>query len=208
MNRLVWEKARTGESVPRWDGRLLASCLDPRQEAADWIFRRAPFLNKVKTLIVLGVGGGFHILAAAERSTARIVVIEKERELLSAVWPKLEETLGDRIEPVLIERAVELRSSPRIREVLGGSFCVLEHPPSIAHHREFYSECSALLLAREWGALTWQWRLRGLPDFDSEPRLTRGEPALSIRDLDETRLMRESTDREKLLLKALRELVK
>lgn len=208
MSKLTWEKSQTGVTVPRWEGRLLASRIDPWQEAASWAQRRWPFINKVKSVIVLGVGGGFHVVAAAERSSAQIVVVEKERELLNAIWPDLEKRLGDRLTFVQVERPSDLRASPLIRQALGASFTVLEHPPSVATSREFYSECSSILLGREWGSLTWQWRLRGLPDFDSEPKLTRGQNALSIHDLSETRFMRESTEKEKLLLQALRELVK
>lgn len=208
MTNLVWETSRNGARVPSWKGRLLASRLDPHTEARDWILQRLAFLEKVKTVFVLGLGGGFHVREILLRSTARVIVIERESEITAAVMPALVEEFGSRVTALVVERASDLRGENPVREALQGSFVSLEHPASVAGAREFYSDCSALLAGREWGALTWQWRLKGFADFDPEPRVARSEKALTIHDLEETELVRNSVERERLLLKALRELVK
>ncbi len=208
MTELVWETSQTGLQVPRWKGRLLASRLDPEQEARAWVQRRTTFLEKTQTVFVLGLGGAFHVREVLRRSAARVIVIERESEIAAAVMPGVLDEFGPRVGVVVVERPSDLRGEGLIREGLVTSFLTLEHPPSVAGAREFYSACAALLVGREWGALTWQWRLKGFADFESQPRVERSDKALTIYDLEQTELVRNSVERERLLLKALRELVK
>ncbi len=205
---IEWEDTKTGARVPRWKGRLMASRLDPEAEAGEWYRRRKSFVDRVKTIFILGVGGGFHAIEVLRRTSAKVIVIEPEAELGAAVMPPLLEKFGERIKLVCVQRAADLRSNEDVRSALGGSFVVLEHPASVAGYKEFFSECSGQLIGRDWGALTWQWKLKGFADLDSEPKVSRSETPLSIYDLDATQLARESTEREKMIIKALRELVK
>lgn len=204
---IEWENSRSGARIPRWNGRLMASKLDPEAEARDWMSRRTLFIDKVKTVFVLGVGGGFHIAELLRKTDAQVIVVEAEAELAAAVIPGLLERFPKRVALVCVSRAAELRSDETVRSGLGTSFVVLQHPPSIATAREFYAQCFDMLVAREWGFLNWQWRLKGFAALDSEPRVG-GTEALSIYDLENTELVRDSVEREKMLLRALRELVK
>jgi hypothetical protein len=89
------------------------------------------------------------------------------------------------------------------------SFIVLIHPASLALNKDLYESCRAQLLGREWGALSWQWNLRGGPAFDMNPRIdSKKQEPLTIYDLEQTELVQNSEERERLLFKALRELVK
>lgn len=200
--------AKTGERVIRWHGRLLASRLNPILEAERWLQQRLPFISKVKTIVILGAGSGFHIRECALKTKARIVVIERNLELIEAVAKELEK-LQSRIEFVNIEASRELRANAGIRAAVGASFVVLEHPASLQGEREFYQECAAQLIGRDWGNLNWQWALKGFPALDSQPRIDGGgDSTLSIYDLEQTELVQDSEERERMLLKALRELVK
>lgn len=205
---IEWQDAKSGARVPRWKGRLLASRLDPEAEARDWFLRRTSFVERVKTVIVLGVGGGFHISEILRRTSASVVVVEPEAELGLAVMPALIEKFGERVKMVCVQRAADLRNNDQVRSALGSSFIVLEHPASVAGSREFFSECAGQLIAREWGTLTWQWKLKGFPDLDSQPKVSRCEEPLTIYDIENTELVRDSAEREKMIFKALRELVK
>lgn len=199
--------AKSGERVIRWQGRLLASRIDPVKEAAEWFQRRVAFTAKVKAIFILGAGSGFHIRETLQRTQARVLVIEPNPELLQAVEKDFSDCAG-RIRFIGPESARELRSNIDVRAAVGASFVVLEHPASVQISREFFAECSAQLLGRDWGNLNWQWSLKGFPALDSRPRIDAGDSALSIYDLEQTELVQDSDERERMLLKALRELVK
>lgn len=199
--------AQSGDQVIRWHGRLLASKVDPVAEAREWFVRRLAFVSKVKSIFILGAGSGFHIAEAARSTTARILVIESEPELIKAVKPKLAE-FGSRVTLHNFSAAKELRADDSVREAVKGSFVVLEHPASVSLDREFFADCSAQLLGREWGSLNWQWKLKGFADLDSQPKITSNESPLTIYDLEQTELVQDSAERERMLIKAIRELVK
>ena len=200
--------AVSGGKVIRFDGRLLASRFDPMREAEAWVDGRADFLANVRTVIVLGLGSGQHVSALLKKTNARILVLEANEEILEA---------GQNInsfDPVKVRvehftSARSLRSSEAVKAAVKESFVVLIHPASLAVNKDLYESCRAQLLGREWGALNWQWNLRGAPAFDANPRIDAiSDSPLTIYDLEQTELVQNSEERERLLFKALRELVK
>lgn len=195
-----------GNSVLRFEGRLLASRYDPRSEAIQWVERRLCFLDKVQTVFVLGAGSGYHLEELHRRCKADLVVIEPSQELIEAVI-RLNQFDMARISFECVQTVRDLRSSPRIRKALSASFMVLVHPASREKREQLFDEIHAQLLGRDWGSLTWQWRLQGLADLDSQPRID-ARDGLTIYDLEQTELVQDSNERERLLFKALRELVK
>lgn len=199
-----------GHAVVRVNGRLLASRFDPVAEARDWLARRMAFLDRVRTVFVLGIGAGYHVAALAERTQAKIHVIEPDPELAGAV-ARIHAFAPERIAIEIVEDVRALRASSAARLAVKRSFVVLDHPPSVALRPEWFAEIGTVLRARDWGSLTWQWRIRDGRDFDGVPRVERsssqGGP-LTIYDLEQTELVQNSSAREGLLFKALRELVK
>jgi hypothetical protein len=204
----VVETASDGLKIIRRDGRLLASRIDPRREAEEWVGRRRVLLEDVKTIFVLGLGAGYHVLALTAVTAARVLVIEPDAELVEAART-IHSFDPARVEFETASSPGGLRASERVRAAVRDSFLVLEHAPSRAADPEFYGAAFALLNGRDWGALTWQWRLKGHAALDATPRLGgAGDTPLTIHDLEQTELVRDSEERERLLLKALRELVK
>lgn len=199
-------EAKSGERVVKLDGRLLASRIDPRAEAQTWLKSRMAFVNKVKTIFVLGLGSGHHIQEIRSHTDARIVVIEKSQELIETVQPWLLGCVDVVIEHIRESR--DLRFCNSVRDAIKQSFIVLKHPPSLAVAQSFYDGCFTQLLGRDWGHLTWQWNLKDLPALESQPRVEPKGELLTIYDLAQTELVTNSSERERLLLKALRELVK
>ncbi len=197
-----------GGKVIRYQGRLLASRFDPRSEAFAWVESRREFIDSVKNIVVLGLGAGHHVAALVENCAARILVLEASDEILEA-GSALHDFNKDRVRIERITTARALRASDAVKAAVKESFIVLVHPASNAVNLELYQSCRDQLLGREWGALSWQWKMRNGPDFDANPRIDskKGE-ALTIYDLEQTELVQDSEEREKLLFKALRELVK
>lgn len=200
--------AQNGNTILRQNGRLLASRVDPMAEAEAWIQHRLAFLDKVKGVFVLGLGCGYHIQSLLKHTNARVVVIEQFPEIIELVQTHFDWAQESRLKIQQHSKASQLRGSSAVKEIIRDSFVVLTHPASYSQAATFYQECRAQLTGREWGALTWQWRLKDLPSLDSAPRLTSSAEPLTIYDLEQTELVQNSNERERLLLKALRELVK
>jgi hypothetical protein len=197
-----------GGKVIRYNGRLLASRFDPRREAEEWIGSRSEFIADVRHIIVLGLGSGHHVQALVENSSARILILEADQNIADAC-AGLHAFDSARVNIELISSARALRSSAAVKAAVKESFIVLAHPASLAFNPALYESCRDQLLGRDWGTLSWQWKMRSGPNFDANPRIdsNKSEP-LTIYDLEQTELVQSSEEREKLLLKALRELVK
>ncbi|MBX3021092.1 MAG: hypothetical protein KF799_05390 [Bdellovibrionales bacterium] len=195
-----------GHKVIRRAGRLLASGSDPVAEAIAWLARRRAFLDKVKTVFVLGLGSGYHVNVLLSATSAHLVVIEPDAALIEAVaaihtFPK------NRVRVECVSNSRSLRAAVSVREGVKQSFVVLAHPPSQADRKDLFADCAAQLNGRDWGSLTWQWKLKEGQMLDSTPRVD-GHTALTIYDLEQTELVQNSEERERMLIKALRELVK
>ena len=200
-------ESAAGDKILKADGRLLASRFDPMREARNWLAQRGPFLSQVRTVFVLGLGSGYHIKALLERTSARILVLEACPEIArnaAQIFAFDEQRV--RIEHVSETRSV--RGIESVRAAAANSFVVLVHPASYTLKPSLYEECRTTLLARDWGNLTWQWRLQNAPDFERTARIDSRQTPLSIYDLEQTELVQNSEERERLLFKALRELVK
>lgn len=196
---------KNGNAVLKFEGRLLASRFDPRAEAALWVDRRKTFLDKVQTVFILGAGSGYHILELSRRVQADLIVIEPSLELIDAVIG-LHKLDTSRTHFECVQSGKGLRACARVRKALKTSFLALVHPPSREGREKLFEELLVQLLGRDWGSLTWQWQLQDFGELAAQPRVT--AERLTIYDLEQTELVQDSAEREKLLLKALRELVK
>jgi hypothetical protein len=170
--------------------------------------RRTALLAHVKTVFVLGAGAGYHLAELARQTNARLVVIEHSAELAQAVG-EIHGFQPPKLHFECFTTASHLRANERVRDSVKRSFVVLSHAPSRSLQPGFYTECERQLLARDWGNLTWQWQLKGHAALDGQVKLGADDgPALTIYDLDGTELSQNSEERERMLIKALRELVK
>jgi hypothetical protein len=197
-----------GQKAIRFNGRLLASRFNPRQEAREWLARRTEFLTKVRTIIVLGMASGHHIAELVEATQARILVIDTNEEILAA-GQAIHSFPADRVIVEHVRNSRDLRSSVQVKKAVAESFIVLVHPVAALLDGKVFEDCRTQLLGRDWGALTWQWKLRNGPSFDINSRIDGVSlNPLTIYDLEQTELVQNSEEREKLLFRALRELVK
>jgi hypothetical protein len=200
-------RATNGSCVIRFDGRLLSSAVDPQSEARAWAKRRAVMLNRVKSIFILGAGSGYHIAELFLQTGAQLIVIERHADLVDAA-KAIHHFESSRVRFENVESGRALRASDVVRDAVKGSFLVLQHAPCVALADDFYRDCENQLLGREWGSLNWQWQLKGFASLDAQPKIHASEEALSIYDLEHTELVQDSTERERMLVKALRELVK
>jgi hypothetical protein len=199
--------AKNGSAVLRKEGRLLASAVDPQAEAREWVMRRPILLTQVKSIFVLGVGSGYHVSELFFQTNATIVVVDRDQELVDSAR-EIQKFDSQRIHFQCVDAAKALRASDIVRSAVRESFLVLQHAASISHDAGFFNECEAQLLGRDWGHLNWQWQLKGHPALDSYPRIIASDEPLTIYDLESTELVQDSAERERMIIKALRELVK
>ncbi len=199
--------AQSGRIILKDGGRLLASAFDPESEAREWMSRRKEFLDKVKYVFVLGAGAGYHIAELSAHTEAGIVVLETRAALIEAVR-EIHAFDSDRVKFECVRSAKELRAAAAVRSAIANSFVVLQHGPSLAADPALFRELHAQLMGRDWGGLNWQWQMKGFSTLESQPQIHKTGEALTILDLDQTELVQNSEERERMLVKALRELVK
>ncbi len=78
-------RSKSGHRILRCEGKLLASREDPIKEATRWLTgNQARFLDR-ETVLVLGVGCGYHLeLLAQQESVKNIIGLESSAEVL--IW--------------------------------------------------------------------------------------------------------------------------
>jgi hypothetical protein len=157
---LEWKKAVDGSWVPSEQGLLLASGHNPKKEASAWCDRYKKRIEESESLVVLGLGGGYHIRELHERySDLRIVVIEKNSELVSQVVEKtgaLPQTAGV-FSP---KRPGLLASELDVQDVLSSVYGLLRYSASIRPDPDYYHEVALWLMARSSEGLRAQINLR------------------------------------------------
>lgn len=201
------QSAKNGSAVVREDGRWLASAFDPEAEARAWLARRRTFLDKIQAVFVLGAGAGYHIAELVKHTEARVVVIEPKYEIIEAVR-RIHAFDSTQVKFECIEDARQLRASAVVKAAIAVSFVVLQYPPSLASAPNVFRDCEAQLIGRDWGTLRWQWALKGFAPLDSQVQILKADKPLTILDLEQTELVQNSEERERMLIKALRELIK
>jgi hypothetical protein len=80
------QASRHGETVLTFQGRYMASSIDPVREAQSWLKYRQNQVRHVDTAFVLGVGAGYHLVALQKfRPDLKIVAIDTRRECIDFV---------------------------------------------------------------------------------------------------------------------------
>jgi hypothetical protein len=131
-------RSRTGSWVPVVQDTLLHSTINPEAEAKNFIDSQWVNLKNAKSVIIFGLGGGFHINELLTRQAFEIVVIENSRELtrqLQEKSPKLFESID-----VLSGLACDMVfKEPEIIKACSTHFTLLQHPASFRRAQFYYS---------------------------------------------------------------------
>lgn len=193
--------------VPLINKTLIHSAVDPHKEASQLIDHEWDKLKDVQSIIVLGLGGGFHIAELLKRKNFNIFVIEAEKELISAMnarWPELMKQIDVFADYPSGQLVRELQSAGAFTN----AYAILKHPTSIRLTPLFYKTMQAVLNDRTL------FRLRelagqneGLTQFLDSLDINRDQ-ILTLPMVEEA-LIRRGTglDKEGLIWMTLRELV-
>jgi hypothetical protein len=132
------------------------------KEAVDWAQRFSVGLSPRETIIIVGLGSGYHVKSLRSLlPDVAILVIEPDQAVVNAVFDLLPE-LQD--EKVLVEsEMLSLTDRPEFRDFTGGLYRIAPHGPTCQIHREWSDRVIRLLLGRDHLSLLLQLRMR--PDL-------------------------------------------
>ncbi len=211
---ITTEKARSGHAVMKKNGKWLASSIDPVREAQQWSDTVRISVEETETIIVLGLGCGYHVvelLKICPKSYLLIIECDlKVKEKALQFCPALADA------SIVVEANwMNLVSHSMIRDALGGAYRVVKHAPSFAIgalESEYFEAVDGLLRGRDM--LSFLHLLKVRPEIlcllDTEllgdTERFQGE-AMSIKTMQKLFTQRPNTSRERRLWRVLEELV-
>ncbi len=203
------ETARSGHTILKKDGKLLASSFDPLKEASAWAQQAIQGLRAHDSIIVLGLGSGYHVQELANLvGFDRLLVIECDGEVAAEAFRLFSELPRER---VIIETDVKkMVEMDLVRDVLSGVYKIVRHAPSYSSAAAEFGAVEKLLLGRDQLSFLLQLKARpnlwALLDAEKVSTISKDE-CISIKTL--TRLFgpKSFTQRERHLWRVLEELV-
>lgn len=134
-SRIEWIKIEPEAVVPSIEGRLLCSARDPKREAQVWWQKTSVEVHSYSSVVVLGLGAGFHLneLLISAQHLSVVFVVEKEVEIVTA-WQKKNPRFSSQVQ--FLPVGDELQMSPP--KDVG----ILEFRPAWVGNEKFYTDIS------------------------------------------------------------------
>jgi len=150
-------------------------------EAQSWVNHYQENIRGRRTLVVLGIGSGYHVEALAQGSNSKILAVEKHDALRVSFC----ERFSSRIESKQIEVfGLDEQSLSQLIDQVKTPFTVLTFAPAAYLDLPEFRALYDVLCGRETSALlTGQFRLRGLQDFFVSSEINLKSPSESYRKL-------------------------
>lgn len=147
---LEWISTPYGELVPKYNGVLLASKVDPLKEARGWVSHHKSDLASAPCQIILGVGSGHHVMEAARQFPQnRFIAIEYVKPLsVSQLYAEL--STFPNVELIVGEDEKKILKNASVQRALGDLFVILSHFNSYQIASAYYEKLRSLLTARDW----------------------------------------------------------
>ncbi len=200
--------SRNGETVLTYDGRYMASSVDPRREAASWLGPRENQLRHVDTAFVLGVGCGYHLLVLQKkRPDLRVVAVDTRKECIDFCRREHALDLAD-VYFVHATHVDNLKNNRTVCRAVKSFYTTLSFQPAQISDPIFYREIENLFCARSREGFEFVTAQR--PDMQKAlqiaPDLFFGDKLLSIKNLGSGAVKDENADVAQII-HLLRELV-
>lgn len=190
------------------NGRHICSSVDPVEEAVNWVNGLEPSVSEANSIIVLGLGNGFHVVELEKAfPSSKIVVVETRMELV-APCQGIQGLSMSSADIIIAESLDILKAQSRLKRVLQGSYAVVQYRPVTNTDSSMYSDFFDLLIGRSQKAFEFQLMARKDWTKNVHPLDRDGgsDRWLGIHDLQES-LTEEANYSDYHLVQALRELV-
>lgn len=172
------QQARSGEVTVCYDGKYLASRIDPRKEGRRWALKQQPHFLGMRSAIIIGAGAGFHLFELKKVCPhLRIICLEFNQEIADIHSQNLEVArFGIKILPVEFS---EIFHSQDVRDAVKGSYRVVIHPSALIIDASKATDAKDALHGRTLAGLQQLAEIRNWNVKASEPK-----ELLSIKDLE------------------------
>lgn len=151
MTEIEWIDSESGAPIPQQSGQSLCSKVNPVSEAEKWLDQNKQSIRDAETIIVLGMGGGYHLKLLTEKFKDRdFIAIEKHAAIADFLSSR---SLPQEVAVLSGYPYEELLKNALLKEALKTRIVVLKHPSSFRLNREYYSKIEKLLTGREASGL-------------------------------------------------------
>lgn len=204
--------SQSGHLILKWNGRNLSSERDPIKEAQSWVHLQSELIAGAPTIIVLGLGSGFHLAQLRrEWPECQIIAIESRQSIAETIWESTSSDLSE-IDVVVANDMDALMSHALIRQAVKHRYALLMHPSCYITDKEFYREAKKFLLARDLKSLRFfieqRAELKHVFDFEALVADSKKKEILSIKDLPLQKLSVGKISASHFAFFALMELIK
>lgn len=201
-------RARDGQLVVKWNGRLLSSVHFPQKEATSWVQSAIQNVGEVQSYFVLGAGSGYHLKELTKRCPdKKIFCIERNKDLI-AFCDEIHGLELARVTFICPTEAHDILKNGKVVKALQTTYAILTHLPSIQNEEMHYGDLAELLRGRTFLAFKKLLEVRE----DVRHSLDLKSPCavselISIKFL-ESHIKQDSISEFSTRIKLLRELVK
>jgi hypothetical protein len=149
---LEWVATPYGEMVPKFNGTLLASKVDPLKEARTWVVHHRPQIESADRHFLLGVAGGHHAAELSRQYPSKeFLCVEYVADLsISVAYAQLRTAVN--VEMIVGQDLKNILKNERVQKALGGLFTILTHQPSYGVAKDYYDGLRDALTGRSWRA--------------------------------------------------------
>lgn len=146
-------RSTTNEVVFRLNGKMLSSKVDPRKEAALWIEQNQLLAKYSKTIVVIGIGSGYHLISLKEKHPqAQIIAVSSSQALLDAVQVAHKDAVAG-ISFYCANTIEDFYEAEATQGVFATTTVVLKHPTYRVEESEVLDAIEEAIIARTFGTL-------------------------------------------------------
>jgi hypothetical protein len=197
---LDFSLAKNSELIFTQQGRHLASSVHPTREAHQWVAHHEAQWKDAETILVLGIGCGYHLRALASTSKKRVIGCDINKDFVRGAL-RIHPLDLKESEMCLFENLNDLEHNTALTKATQTSYAVLVHEASVFANRPLFQEAQHFLLGRTRAGLQWLFANRGLGELNFQEE--QGANLLSLKSIDS--VLEDKAQAP--LLNALRELI-
>lgn len=146
-------QSATNEVIFRLNGKMLSSKVDPRKEASQWIEQTELLAKYSKTIVMIGVGSGYHLISLKEKYPhAHIIAISSSQVLLEAIQVAHKSCVSG-ISFYCASTIEEFYDAEATQGVFSTTTVVLKHPTYRVEESQVLDAIEEAIVARTFGTM-------------------------------------------------------